>query len=1644
MTIPFASFALPVVAAVAGVAAIAAPVLLHLLSRQRYRVVEWAAMRFLELEPHRQRRRIDHWPLLLARIVCLVLILAGMCATAPWAESLWQNVSPGPPEFAINAPRTHHIIVVDASMSMTAEANGRKRFDKARDQARALLEAGNPGDGFSLVVLNGPAQVVIPGPANDAAKLLSELDAVSVSHAAADLGQALTAIADLVARSPRTYPRRQVTIISDHQRSTWAGALPSGDKPAPELWQKILGRAEVAVVDVAAGDVDNLAVTDLTLADPLPLVDSPATVTVTVQNFSKSDRRGTRVELLLARPSKSGSEPALLPVEQKIIDAIAPGERATLTFALDGRSQFREAGPHLVQAKLVDADELTVDDSRTLAFDVRAGVSIVIVNGQSAEQPLRRASGYLVAALAPGGAILPGNPVRVRELSLAEFSDAAIGDLTKADGVILCDVPSLTPSQVARLEALLKRGGGIVLGLGPQSHANLNALNRQLFDDGKGLLPAKLRELSPRLKPDDPGLRLATDDDSYRRPPLDAFRDDNARGGLTAVPFKQYVRVERDPRSRRLLAFVPATATAAPGEADAALLEMPRHRGKVLLFTTTWNSEWTDWPLLPSYLPFAHELVRHIAASPDRHTVRVGDAIEEFLPDSAYGLTATLRGPDGSSQRLPVASSEEGLSIRSLETPLAGLYRLKFPGRPDTVFAVNPTDRGPAGSESDLRRLESAELGAVSPAIQVVASVDQIRLQADDGSGLAVATPRPHGPTIARWLLTLALIAIAVELILAWASGPSRGMAPLTRTDEAVRGSRWSHLAALVPLGLLGVVLGTLIHHASTGEFLGFVPHGWRGTIERAVGVPASAPGEGIRWRLESFLVYLKSATADRRVQMGLAAAFVVLVGWIYHRENRAVGRRRRLIVPALLRIGIIAALLYALLPQIRLAFDREGWPDIVILIDDSASMATVDALTDPSEREAARKLLGGEIDRLALAKALIGNDRNGWIARLLEEKQVKVHVSTIGEQLTPLGSADRIEEGALVIAESKKPAATGETSRLGDGIHGTLRSFRGGSLAAMIVLTDGQVTAGESLVMAGREAARAGVPLYFVGLGDAVSAPDYSLGDLRADDTVTKGDELVFDARLSAKGPIPNGNVNVILSELIDGKPVERARTSIRPDPAGKPVPVRLQHVPAEVGEKTYVIEVAAAAGERELTNNRIERIVLVTESKRLAVLLIDGYPRYEYRYVKDWLERQAEANQGPKSIALSTLPLAASKDFSLLDRSALRTIPTRDELFQFDAVIFGDVDPAQVPVQLLADLRDYVTVKGGGLLVVAGEQATPHKLFDTPLGELLPVLPSGSPRPTNEQQPLTEGYRPRLTPIGQSHALFRFASEDAANTQIWANLKPFFWHATGYKRKLAAEVLAVHPDKPSIDAPGENHPLALQQFVGAGRVVFFGFDETWRWRFRDDEAKFGQFWLQAVRLLGRNRVRRIELRTDRQSAYRTGEPMTITVRFPDDAAPPEATVPIRVAVERTNLPGRAAETETQTLQLAKVDGSRATYEGTIVRTVPGEYRMRLVSPEPRGVPPRADAKVLPPPGERERLDRNDADMQKAAAESRGKSYTIATAGTLIDDLPEAERVPLNQPCPPVPLWNHAGLFALLVVCFLSEWWLRRRERLV
>ena len=1766
-------FATPLsaLAVVTGVAVV--PIIIHLLNRKRYQIVTWAAMRFLLVAQKKNVRRIrlEQWLLLLIRVLIGVLIVAAMVAVMSWIEPLWQKIIPGGTTHAARHGRTHHIIVIDASYSMGTKQDGdTTRFDEARERAKAVLEHAAAGDGFSVILLGTPAQTIVAGPADDRDKVAAEIDKLRLPHGSADSIGGLRLVADLINRPMEKYARREVTIITDLKRATWPllagsnrGTATPGNPPAAvsgsaDSWQTIVRGAQIVVVDVARQDVDNLAITNLVLGDPLPLVGMANSVSVTVVNHGRQQRTRAPVDLRVAAAPKPGEKLAFRDMGQQFVN-VAPGASTTVTFPLENQNRFREAGDYVLQVKAGE-DALALDDVRSLGVTVRETIPVLVVNGKVSSEPLDTPGEWVRRALRPTGATSPARPTIIPR---ATFGSPLQADLTKFDCVFLCDLPTISWNEAERLEAHLRRGGSVVIGLGPNAAQNIDAYNQVLFNEGKSLLPGKL--LGVRKAEGGNWFSLFADEEAFKQPPLSAYRETEERAALTLPQFHQYVRIDApiNGPARRVFSFLPLSPTDKPeprlgGVAglDAAVLDYPRQRGHVIVYTSTFNPEriareqfWSSWPPHPTFLPFWHETLRYIVAGGSRRNLLSGDPLTEYLPVTHVGLQAKLILCDGLEENeiesVDVVSRDDSAAVVFTATDRSGIYRVSVGNNRDIPFAVNvPINAAGGGAEADLSRVTLNDLQAASPEADFQSQVESGEIRSRDvgrpaGSSAEAAEQRePRGPIVANALLLAALALMFVEVLLAWHYGSARSTTSLP-TAPSSRNHALAFLLWLVPAAIGLVVLAAVLHAFATDRFLSFLPASWRNAMEASLGVKSAPAGESTEWRLSATPYFTGRWSTDRWLVGALACFSIAFTCFIYWRERTGLPNapsRRWLFDPrtrlATLRIVLHLLTLLVLLPQLSIVFERKGWPDIVLIFDDSRSMATEepfhdpvlrdktdelkavwDKIAEPRLRDAEQRLaeiraalqqqpsgatateqrdeqarLEKKIrnlrahHRLNLVKALLASGSQDWLQTLVRDKQMRVHLYLASENSPPtlMATLSDPEQCSRMLEEIIDLAPECESSRLGDAVSSVLKTFRGRSLSAIVMLTDGQTTKGEDLPKAAELAASMQVPLFFVGVGDNQPAPDLIVSDLKAERVINVKDRLIFDVRVSSEGPGMPDSVPLLLIEIVDGKRIERDRQVVRF--TGKPV--RLSHTPDTHGDKKYIVETPVLDRESDPKNNRVEHDVHVAEMKRVRVLFIENKPRYEYRFIKTLFERESEHVAGNKSIELSVLQLGAGRDFIKQDKSAIAEFPAWDILRTYDVIVLGDVDPKQFPREQtqIKMLADFVKERGGGLLVMAGEQFAPHAYAGTDLADVLPIATDGipaPPAPKSTDLPITSSYHLRLTSMGVNHPIFRFVTDEAQNAGIWSNLAPMLWYAKGYRRKLSAEVLAVHPTQVAEAGPGigrdELHPLVLQQFVGAGRVMFFGFDETWRWRMRLNEQRFNQFWIQTVRSLARARVGRIELNVERK-IYRRDEPIRLTVRFPDDAPPPDAKDPIRVDVERRPLalpghPGGDDDVEVQTIQLSPREGARATFEAILPRTPEGEYRFTLKTPEVPGVPPNAEATVLPPKGELDRVRLNepnlilaarlsrklptqfgrdlqsgDADdnQQRAEEPSSPGYYSLDKADNLLDHLPNKPRVLLDQPVPPIPLWNHALMFALVFSLLVVEWVLRKRARLL
>jgi hypothetical protein len=786
--------------------------------------------------------------------------------------------------------------------------------------------------------------------------------------------------------------------------------------------------------------------------------------------------------------------------------------------------------------------------------------------------------------------------------------------------------------------------------------------------------------------------------------------------------------------------------------------------------------------------------------------------------------------------------------------------------------------------------------------------------------------------------------------------------------------------------------------------------------IERLLGMQSGA-GEGIVWNLEYAWYWPPWAT------LLAAIVAVVYVVSIYFREGATVSRRLRLTLAGV-RLFLLA-IVALMIAQLSIGVKRTGLPSVAVVIDDSQSMSVADRYDEKTAEKIHDRMKKADTDRadasrFQLAKTILLERDAEFLRRIADSYKLRTFFLT-GPRDASSGEVKTLAE------EIRRVEASGEVTRLGAGIRGVLDDLRGTAPAAIVLLSDGVNTDGPPLSEGAASAQRRGVPIFCVGLGSERSVRDLKLADLLVEDAVFVGDVVAFECKMTGSG-FQGTKVQVALRAK--DKPDVLAKAEVAVGPDDQPQSVRLIYRPTEVGRFEYVVEVEPQPGELQTENNRRSQFVDVRK-EQVRVLLADGYPRYEYRYLRNMLERD-------ETVELQTVLQEADLEHAEQDKVALRVFPERKEdIFSYDVIILGDVDPALLDPAVQQNLGEFVDQpgKGGALVLIAGARHMPAAFRDMPLAKLMPFDMNAVP-PDDANAEISDGFQVLPTDLGVALPPMQLGDTPEESRAIWDRLPPLYWLMETSELRPGVRVLAEASNRQTAD--GRKLPVVMLQYAGAGKVLFHAADETWRWRYRAGDVYFARYWIQMIRYLSRSKLAENSqgalLTADRRD-YAPGEPVRLRVRFTDERLAPVEDDGVTVVVEQA---GR----QTQRVQLHRTT-SRGAFEGVLSRPAAGAYHAWMAVPQREGVAPAVDFTVAPPAGEFAQIRMDAAALRDAAQTTGGKYYTFETAREILEDLPSGRQVPIET-LPSIPLWNRWPVVLAFLLLIVAEWVMRKRRGMV
>jgi hypothetical protein len=540
--------------------AVGLPILIHLLLRQKTRVVPIGSVRFLQqvVREHRRRRRLRQWILLALRMLA-VLLLALLFARPYWDESYRRGME------------TEIVLLIDRSASMGAQdSGGQTALARGAAQAREELKRIDENTIVHVALCDAAGVNEIP---------VEELDAAKPSVAATDYGLALSWANDVLAASKRA--NRTIVLLTDLQ----ASGLPRAK--APPLADGI----EFRIEDVGEALRRNVAIAAV---EPIHTEIHPQTqptLRITLRNHGPLAARQVAVKCVVKgpTPTRSASE-GVPPAEFRATKSLDIPAQSSATVELP--LAVDKDGLYQGEVTIDTRDALALDNRRFVAFDARHPDRILLVDGQEGRAIFNSETYYLETALRlrtpeAGGITRSFEPERIVWESGKGFP--------RLDGyrvIVLANVRRLTDDDGQRLKEFVDAGGSLLIFAGDQvTRQSLAPLAQQ------GLLPGELAAAPVEGK-------LRVSEWNTKHPALSCFVDPQ-QGDMRRVEFRQLLPLAKLTEGSELL-------WQAGGHIAAA--ERVIGYGRVIYVGSTADRDWTELPRTRMYVPLVRQLTAHLTA----------------------------------------------------------------------------------------------------------------------------------------------------------------------------------------------------------------------------------------------------------------------------------------------------------------------------------------------------------------------------------------------------------------------------------------------------------------------------------------------------------------------------------------------------------------------------------------------------------------------------------------------------------------------------------------------------------------------------------------------------------------------------------------------------------------------------------------------------------------------------------------------------------------------------------------------------------------------------------------------------------------------------------------------------------------------
>tara|TARA_A100001388_G_scaffold267131_2_gene240929 strand:- start:2371 stop:4509 length:2139 start_codon:yes stop_codon:yes gene_type:complete len=659
---------------------ISIPIVLHILNKARPKKVNWAAMELLQKTTQQQSKKIKLEDWLLMVLRCLTFLLVAL--------AMMRLVFVNSSDLFSGASR-ELILVIDSSYSMN-HGQYESRFDLAKKKAMKIVNSLPSGSKISLVTIGDEPEVLIRHRDPSEISLERYFAALEAKPEGFGLEVSLSVLDELLNESDSA--NREVIFLTDAQKRSWCENSESTIEKFAELGQK----ASISLLPLGDESYENLALSDFHMTSGACRSGGFINLSAKIINHGES----------LATASIELFHNSNI-VDVTSVSSLQPKEERLLRFGV----QLESSGPNKFQLSL-ESDNLEDDNSAYLAIDVPDKLKVLIVEGSpGAGRYLELATQLERSGYAEG---------LICTVSLASLVSAE--QIEKNDVVVLADVGDLDEENIKILDEKVRNGAGLLVYAG----VNMDAFSAEqiigrlvTMDWEKRVSPEDGRDHQIRVSPQSDQLGL-----ELRR--LEAEILDCKVNGFHQVQTAADSKILLELDNGNPLLFIQEV-----------------ERGKLAIFTTGADREWSSLPLNPAGPILFHLLLQELSTGDRQKSLRIGESARVEIRSNRLGAEPKLIGPSGEVSvpvRQEARESNKYIELLLSKTEIPGFHELQFGDNTDFEVLAANLDAG----ESDLKPATINELESVfeNTGVKILGSesmVDNSENQTHLGSFLALA-----------------------------------------------------------------------------------------------------------------------------------------------------------------------------------------------------------------------------------------------------------------------------------------------------------------------------------------------------------------------------------------------------------------------------------------------------------------------------------------------------------------------------------------------------------------------------------------------------------------------------------------------------------------------------------------------------------------------------------------------------------------------------------------------------------------------------------------------------------------------------------------------------------------------------------------